>query len=180
MHEIKDGLCLSFDIFLIRVCTMEDCLLDVKYLTFQNKTEQETIFKLNLWLYGFMLKMVPCIILTSFTSSLIRAMYQGLQSIKTIMKLQSKLFSLQILLLLLLLSVQTELQAAEQNNKLKTSRERRMENSNRRLKLTDRTTKLLIVILILFLIAEFPLVRITSLSSKSNYVFRVSQGCFQQ
>ena len=29
----------------------------------ENKKEQETIFKLNLWLYGFMLKMVPCIIL---------------------------------------------------------------------------------------------------------------------
>ena len=69
--------------------------------------------------------------------------------------------------------VLTDLQAEEQNNKLKAGRERRVENSNNRLKLTDRTTKLLIVILILFLIAEFPLV-IISLFAKSNYVFRVS------
>ena len=66
-----------------------------------------------------------------------------------------------------------DLQAEEQNNMLKAGRERRVENSNNRLKLTDRTTKLLIVILILFLIAEFPLV-IILLSAKSNYVFRVS------
>ena len=38
--------------------------------------DQETFFQLNLWLYGFMLKLVPCLVLTVFTASLIRAMYQ--------------------------------------------------------------------------------------------------------
>ena len=34
-------------------------------------------YKLILWLYGFMLKLVPCLVLTVFTASLIRALYQA-------------------------------------------------------------------------------------------------------
>ena len=44
-------------------------------LQFQYR-DQESFFQLNLWLYGFMLKLVPCLVLTVFTASLIRAMTQ--------------------------------------------------------------------------------------------------------
>lgn len=53
-------------------------------------------------------------------------------------------------------------QAEEQSSKLKAGRDGRQEarqgNIESRQRNTDRTTKLLIVILVLFLIAEFPLV----------------------
>lgn len=103
------------------------------YVKYRDDDEDEQkFFQLNLWLYGFMLKLVPCLVLTVFTASLIRAMYQ----------------------------------AEEHNRKLKLRTERRetvasSEYNNvhirNRHKHTDRTTKLLIVILIMFLVAEFPL-----------------------
>ena len=59
-------------------------------------------------------------------------------------------------------------QAEEHNRKLKAQTDRKQFNNNNaklnnRHKQTDRTTKLLIVILILFLVAEFPLVNICPL-----------------
>ena len=36
----------------------------------------ELVFSLNMWLYSILLKLVPCLVLTIFTASLIRAMYQ--------------------------------------------------------------------------------------------------------
>ena len=48
---------------------------EVFHFFFQYR-DQESFFQLNLWLYGFMLKLVPCLVLTVFTASLIRAMTQ--------------------------------------------------------------------------------------------------------
>ena len=36
----------------------------------------ELVFSITMWLYSILLKLVPCLILTIFTDSLIRAMYQ--------------------------------------------------------------------------------------------------------
>ena len=68
------------------------------------------------------------------------------------------------------LNCNTELVKAEEHNrKLKAQTDRKQFNNNNaklnnRHKQTDRTTKLLIVILILFLVAEFPLVNICPLT----------------
>ena len=78
-------------------------------------------------------------------------------------------------------SFDKKLQAEEQSSKLKAGREGRLEGTSgtARHRLTDRTTKLLIVILILFLIAEFPLVQSRPLVLVILFVFRESWGCFQ-
>ena len=34
------------------------------------------LFVMNMWLYGFFLKLLPCVVLTVFTACLIHAMYQ--------------------------------------------------------------------------------------------------------
>jgi len=89
----------------------------------------DLFFSLNLWLYGFFLKLIPCLVLTVFTASLIRAMYQ----------------------------------VEANSNKLKNGPRRSLNTEENkpivsgRKRHTDRTTRLLIVILVLFLIAEFPI-----------------------
>merc|ERR1712202_36797 len=80
----------------------------------------ESLFSLNMWLYSFILKLLPCVVLTILTACLIRALYK-----------------------------------VEQNSlKLRTSHSElnsRSKNMN-----TDKTTKLLSIILTFFLITEFP------------------------
>ena len=34
------------------------------------------MFSLNMWFYSFFLKLLPCVVLTIFTASLIHALYQ--------------------------------------------------------------------------------------------------------
>jgi len=108
---------------------VEDCTSFLLYsIRFSGS---DLFFSLNLWFYGFFLKLIPCFVLTVFTASLIRAMYQ----------------------------------AEAQSSKLKAvGRQRRSIHSDEekpivsgRKKSTDRTTRLLIVILLLFLCAEFPI-----------------------
>jgi hypothetical protein len=88
-------------------------------------------FSLTMWLYSILLKLVPCLVLTIFTACLIRAMYQ-------VMSLPAPLLP----------------QAAEHSAQLRGGEEgpgRAARSRN-----TDKTTRLLIVILLLFLVAEFP------------------------
>ena len=42
------------------------------------------LFEMNMWFYGFFLKLLPCLVLTVFTASLIHAMYQ-VKKVKNIM-----------------------------------------------------------------------------------------------
>ena len=42
------------------------------------------LFVMNMWFYGFFLKLLPCLVLTVFTASLIHAMYQ-VRRVKNIM-----------------------------------------------------------------------------------------------
>ena len=80
--------------------------------------DSQLLFSLTMWLYSVLLKLVPCLVLTIFTASLIRAMYK----------------------------------AVEKSGKLKGGEE----GKTARIRTTDNTSRLLIVILVLFLIAEFP------------------------
>ena len=36
----------------------------------------ESLFSLNMWLYSFILKLLPCVVLTILTACLIRALYK--------------------------------------------------------------------------------------------------------
>ena len=35
-----------------------------------------SLFSLNMWLYSFFLKLLPCLVLTTLTACLIRALYE--------------------------------------------------------------------------------------------------------
>ena len=110
----------------------------------------DLFFSLNLWLYSFFLKLIPCLVLTVFTASLIRAMYQVLYIELYLLTFDWSLF----------------LWAEAQSSKLKNGLRRSLNSEENkpivsgRKRNTDRTTRLLIVILVLFLIAEFPIVSV--------------------
>jgi len=89
----------------------------------------DIFFSLNMWFYSFFLKLLPCVVLTVFTASLIRAMYQA--EANSVKLKNGPRYSLN----------------TEENQPKMNGRKRN----------TDRTTRLLIVILVLFLIAEFPI-----------------------
>jgi hypothetical protein len=89
-----------------------------------------------MWLYSFVLKLLPCAVLTILTTCLIQALYkveENSQKIRT--------------------GSPSELSTSRQNSRSKT---------------TDKTTKLLSTILILFLVAEFPQVCLTSFLSSDD------------
>lgn len=98
----------------------------------------DVLFSANMWLYGIILKLLPCLVLIVFTCGLIHAMYQA----------ESK-------------SARLKQGVTNHDSKMNSSDKERGQHvgasNNRRHTATDRTTNLLVIILILFLISELPL-----------------------
>ena len=46
------------------------------YLLFIVQVFNESLFSLNMWLYSFFLKLLPCLVLTVLTACLIRELYK--------------------------------------------------------------------------------------------------------
>ena len=90
------------------------------------------MLRINLWLYSVVMKLVPCLVLAVFTSLLIRAMYQA------------EAHSLAL----------STTRRASIRPLVRGGRR----DSTRRSRSTDRTTRLLIALLVLFLLSETPLV----------------------
>ncbi|XP_023346816.1 sex peptide receptor isoform X2 [Eurytemora carolleeae] len=96
------------------------------------ESNNKLFYRLNIWFYSFFLKLVPCLVLTIFTGVLIRALYQAEEHSK-------------------------RMKNGNTENKKSTSTNTVPDNKvSKRRKHTNRTTRLLIVILILFLLTEFP------------------------
>ena len=110
-----------------------------------------SLFSLNMWLYSFILKLLPCGVLTILTACLIQALYK-VRNITLNMRLYNILF-----------------QVEENSQKLRKGATSKL--AKVRTESTDKTTKLLSTILILFLVAEFPQVFITNCLSTSDYHF---------
>ncbi|CAB4064190.1 unnamed protein product [Lepeophtheirus salmonis] len=97
------------------------------------------LYRINIWLYTFLLKLIPCIVLTIITGWLIKALYKAEERSARL---------------------KNRVQLSANNNSTKvtiSNGSRRVAGSiNSRKRSTDRTTRLLVVILILFLLTEFP------------------------
>ena len=107
-----------------------------------------TLFNLNIWFYSFVLKLLPCLILTILTAFLITEL-------------------LKVILYCLFLRSYLYCQVNEASQNLRGS-SRHDENSQ------AKTTKLLSVILISFLVAEFPQVKETPILQHNSLLdFRV-------
>ena len=48
----------------------------MSFFQFEDSDVSELLFSLNMWFYSFLLKLLPCVVLTVFTGWLIHAMYQ--------------------------------------------------------------------------------------------------------
>ena len=92
----------------------------------------DDILKINLWLYSVVMKLIPCLVLAVFTSLLIRAMYQA--------------------------EAQSLALSSTRRCSIRPLVKGGRRNSTRRSRSTDRTTRLLIALLVLFLLSETPLV----------------------
>ena len=101
----------------------------------------QSIFSLNMWLYSFILKLVPCVVLTILTACLIRALYKVRRKKHTILAIRIPFSQVDENSQKIRIGSNSEISALRQNSRSKS---------------TDKTTKLLAVILILFLAAEFP------------------------
>ncbi|XP_021914610.1 sex peptide receptor-like [Zootermopsis nevadensis] len=94
------------------------------------KEDDELLFCINFWIYGIIIKLLPCAILTVISCWLIKALYKAnrrKQALKGLNNCNSA--------------------------SLLSSEKRIVSKSERR---TDRTTKMLVAVLMLFLITEFP------------------------
>ncbi|XP_040573094.1 G-protein coupled receptor dmsr-1 [Lepeophtheirus salmonis] len=93
------------------------------------------LYRINIWLYTFILKLIPCIILTIITGWLIKALYKVEERSA---RLRSRHYD------------------SNTKSKLRNGNGQTSVIVNSRKKSADRTTRLLVVILILFLLTEFP------------------------
>ena len=60
--------------FILNIClTFHNINLSIQISDFNGS---DWLFVMNMWLYGFFLKLLPCVVLTLFTACLIHAMYQ--------------------------------------------------------------------------------------------------------
>ncbi|KAF7264598.1 hypothetical protein GWI33_022970, partial [Rhynchophorus ferrugineus] len=92
--------------------------------------KHKTLLKVNFWLFGIFLKVLPCLILMVISIWLIRTLFKAKKG-RQVLKSQDNNFLIT---------------PSREQNKNSTKYERR----------ADRTTKMLVVILILFLVTELP------------------------
>ena len=66
----EDGSCVT--LYMLEVNSFYANILCLSFLQIINKW----VFSLNMWLYSFCLKLLPCLVLTILTACLIRALYK--------------------------------------------------------------------------------------------------------
>lgn len=94
------------------------------------------LYQINFWVHAVLIKLLPCLILTVISAWLIRALYRA-NSRKKALKGYSACNS----------------EAVANNGNIFTRRSTKRSKAERR---TDRTTKMLVAVLLLFLLTEFP------------------------
>lgn len=96
-----------------------------------------TLYQVNFWVHAVLIKLLPCFILTVISAWLIRALYR-VNTKKKALKGYSAC------------AVET---AVNGNGNIFTRKSTKRSKAERR---TDRTTKMLLAVLLLFLLTEFP------------------------
>ena len=115
---------------------------------------QTSMFTINLWLYGVVMKLVPCLVLGVVTALLVHEMYKVSPNIK-------KYTVEELFVSFLTFTLKAEARSAALSSTRRPScipGSEPSRSSTRRTRSTDRTTRLLIALLGLFLIAETPMV----------------------
>ena len=142
----------------------------------------ESLHYINIWFYGIFLKLIPCIVLTILTALLVKALVQVAH----------------VWILNPLLPLTPSTQAMKRAQRLRQGKAHQQPNGREevearwekitqslspqrsgggsRQKRTDRTTRLLIVILVLFLVTEFPQVGTETKAKIISLIFVWCQG----
>lgn len=97
---------------------------------YRMQVTNESLHYINIWFYGIFLKLIPCIVLTILTALLVKALVEAMNRAQRLRQGKS----------------QHHPNGRKEERSAGVSRQKR----------TDRTTRLLIVILVLFLVTEFP------------------------
>ena len=137
----------------------------------------ESLHYINIWFYGIFLKLIPCIVLTILTALLVKALVQVAH-----VRILSPLLPLTPSTQAMKRAQRLRQGKAHQQPKGREEVEPRWEKITQSLspqrsgggsrqKRTDRTTRLLIVILVLFLVTEFPQV---GTETKAKIIFQFS------
>lgn len=127
----------SFQVFTIH----KDFVLDRDYLLskvyFVDSDFDGTLYQVNFWVHAVMIKLLPCLILTVISAWLIRALYR-VNTKKQALKGYA--------------SCPVEA-VSNGNGNVFTKKSTKRSKAEKR---TDRTTKMLVAVLLLFLLTEFP------------------------
>ena len=136
------------------------------------QAQEQLLFRLTIWLYSFILKFIPSIVLTIFTGFLIHALYKAEERSARLKNGRSTSANQSAPKreenqqergvqtsnnLRVAVNNNGNVEAGVASNQPQPSRRRStIHGKSSRKKSTDRTTRLLIVILVLFLLTEFP------------------------
>lgn len=124
----------------------------------RNVPNQETLMKVNFWVYSIIIKLVPCIALTILSLRLIHALMEAKRRRKQLCNANN---------LKQIVNGKVVETTPRKNSKL-LDKERQ----------TDRTTRMLLAVLLLFLITEFPQGILGLLSAVMGNLF--FQNCYQK
>ena len=79
----KDGSCATLHMLQVTYSSVAGFYFIIKFALLESKNSyiflqiiNQSIFSLNMWLYSFILKLVPCVVLTILTACLIKALYK--------------------------------------------------------------------------------------------------------
>ena len=135
-------------------------MLEYPFFDFPQTTwlDPDSMFTINLWLYGVVMKLVPCLVLGVVTALLVHEMYKVSPNIK---KYIVEELNNSFLTFILKAGARSAALSSQRRPSCIPGGEL-SRSSTRRARSTDRTTRLLIVLLGLFLLAETPMVHIAS------------------
>lgn len=133
-------------------------LRNVTLYKIKNVSDQETLMQVNFWVYSIIIKLVPCIALTILSLRLIHALMEAKRRRKQLCNTNN---------LKQIVNGKVVETTPRKNSKL-LDKERQ----------TDRTTKMLLAVLLLFLLTEFPQGILGLLSAVIGNLF--FQNCYQK
>uniref|UniRef100_A0A336KNT5 CSON013928 protein n=1 Tax=Culicoides sonorensis TaxID=179676 RepID=A0A336KNT5_CULSO len=151
----------SFENIITATTTMpieEITLRNITLYKIRNVPNQETLMQVNFWVYSIIIKLVPCIALTILSLRLIHALMEAKRRRKQLCNSSN---------LKTIVNGKVVETSTRKNSKL-LDKERQ----------TDRTTKMLLAVLLLFLITEFPQGILGLLSAVIGNLF--FQNCYQK
>lgn len=108
------------------------------------------LFQVNFWIYSVIIKLIPCIALTVLSLRLIGALLEA--------KRRRKLLTGNAVQLKKIANGHED----EEDTKVLTKKNKKSNKALEKEKQTDRTTRMLLAVLLLFLLTEFPQVRFFS------------------